>query len=98
MPAETHTQRVPLDRAAVSALLRDQIADVLGVDVAEVHESSRFVDDLGGDSLALMTLVESVEDELGERSVGFHLDDEDLSDLETVGDAVDYVLSRLAGS
>ena len=98
MPAETHTQRVPLDRAAVAALLRDQVADVLGVDSAEVAESSRFVDDLGGDSLALMTLVEAIEDELGERSVGFHLDDEDLSDLETVGDAVDYVLSRLAGS
>jgi acyl carrier protein len=96
VPAETHTQRVPLDRAAVSSLLREQIGDVLGVESSAIDDSSTFVDDLGADSLALMTLVESIEDELGERSVGFHLDDEDLSDLETVGDVVDYVLNRLA--
>lgn len=93
MPAETHTQRIPLDRAAVARLIVDQIADLVP-GAPEPDEATRFAD-LGADSLALMTLVETIEDELGERSVGFHLDDEDLSDLETVGDAVDYVLSRL---
>ena len=93
MPAETHTQRVPLDRAAVAQLIVDQIAD-LAPAASEPDESTRFAD-LGADSLALMTLVETIEDELGERSVGFHFDDEDLSDLETVGDTVDYVLRRL---
>ena len=93
MPAETHTQRIPLDRAAVSRLILDQLADLAPGDV-EPDEATRYAD-LGTDSLALMTLVESIEDELGERSVGFHFDDEDLSDLETVGDTVDYVLRRL---
>jgi acyl carrier protein len=93
VPAETHTQRIPLDRAAISRLILDQLADLAPAGV-EPDESTRYAD-LGTDSLALMTLVESIEDELGERSVGFHFDDEDLSDLETVGDTVDYVLRRL---
>ena len=49
-------------------------------------------DDLDADSLALIELVEALEEELGERTVGFTVDDEDLGDLQTVRDAVDYVV------
>ena len=35
------------------------------------------------------------EEELGERPVGFSIDDEDLGDLRTVQEAVDYVVARL---
>ena len=59
---------------------------------------SRFADDLEADSLALIELVEALEEELGERTVGFSVDDEDLGDLATVRDAVDYVVSRLGGT
>ena len=51
-----------------------------------------FADDLGADSLALIELVEALEEELGERTVGFSVDDEDLADLRTVREAVDYVV------
>jgi acyl carrier protein len=95
VPAETHTQQVPLDRSGVVELIRDRLADLIEVDPSEIVETDRFVDDLGIDSLGLIELVESLEDELGERTVGFHIDDEDLEDLETVHDAVDYVLARL---
>jgi acyl carrier protein len=40
-------------------------------------------------------LVEVIEAELGERTVGFSVDDEDLAELHTVGEAVDYVVARL---
>ena len=53
---------------------------------------SDFADDLDADSLALIELVEALEEELGERTVGFSIDDEDLGDLQTVRDAVDYVM------
>ena len=56
-----------------------------------------FNDDLGADSLALTELVEELEEELGERSVGFRIEDEDLEDLKTVRDAVDYVFEKLGG-
>ena len=47
------------------------------------------------DSLALIELVEALEEDLAERSVGFRIEDEDLVDLKTVRDAVDYVHDRV---
>ena len=47
------------------------------------------------DSLALIELVEAIEEELSERATGFRIDDDDLEDLKTVRDAVDYVVARL---
>ena len=95
MPAETHTQHPPLDRSGVLALIRERLADILEIDPAGIAESSSFADDLEADSLALIELVEALEEELGERTVGFRIDDDDLADLETVRDAVDYVVARL---
>jgi acyl carrier protein len=79
----------------VVALIRDQLSEILEIDPDRVELTSAFVDDLGADSLALIELVEALEGELGERSVGFRIDDEDLEDLRTVGDAVDYIVARL---
>jgi acyl carrier protein len=63
-----------------------------------IAESASFVEDLDADSLALIELVEALEEELGERTVGFRIDDEDLEDLKTVRDAVDYVVAKLEAS
>jgi acyl carrier protein len=98
MPAETHIEHGPLDRKAVFELIRDQLADILETDPGRITEGSSFAEDLNADSLALIELVEALEDELGERSVGFRIDDEDLEDLRTVRDAVDYVVAKLGES
>ncbi len=95
MPAETHTQQAPFDRAAVLGLVRERLGEILELDPAEIGEDDTFVVDLGADSLAVIEFVEALEEELGERTVGFRIDDEDLGDLETIRDAVDYVLTRL---
>lgn len=95
MPAETHTHHAPLDRESVHRLICDRLGEILEIDPAGIGDTQRFTDDLGADSLALIELVESLEEELGERTVGFSIDDDDLVDLITVGDAVDYVLTRL---
>ena len=95
MPAETHVERGPLDRSQVFQLIRDRLADILEIEPSAIAEGSSFSDDLDADSLALIELVEALEEELGERSVGFRIDDEDLEDLKTVRDAVDYVVGRL---
>jgi acyl carrier protein len=88
----------PLGRPQVFELIRDQLADILEIDPAAISESSSFAEDLDADSLALIELVEALEEELGERSVGFRIDDEDLEDLRTVRDAVDYVHTKLEGA
>ena len=65
------------------------------VEPGVINEGDSFRDDLQADSLALIELVEAIEEELSERTIGFRIDDEDLEDLKTVRDAVDYVVSRL---
>jgi acyl carrier protein len=95
VPAETHVERGPLDRHQVFELIRDRLADILEIGPETITEASSFTEDLDADSLALIELVEALEEELGERSVGFRINDEDLEDLKTVGDAVDYVVTRL---
>ncbi len=84
-----------MDRREVFELIRDRLADILEIEPSEITEGSSFADDLDADSLALIELVEALEEELGERTVGFRIDDEDLEDLKTVRDAVDYVVAKL---
>jgi len=95
VPAETHVEKGPMDRQEVFELVRDQLADILEIEPTAIGESSSFAEDLSADSLALIELVEALEEELGERSVGFRIEDEDLEDLRTVRDAVDYVVAKL---
>lgn len=98
MPAETHVERGPMDREQVFELIRDRLADILEIDPSAIAENASFAEDLSADSLALIELVEALEEELGERTVGFRIDDEDLEDLKTVRDAVDYVVAKLEAS
>jgi acyl carrier protein len=95
VPAETHVEQQPLDRQQVFELIRDQLADILEMDPARIVESASFAEDLDADSLALIELVEALEEELSDRTVGFRIEDEDLEDLKTVRDAVDYVVAKL---
>ncbi len=95
MPAETHVEQAPVDRAYVLALVRDRLSDILEIEPGAINEGDSFADDLDADSLALIELVEALEEDLGERQVGFRIEDEDLEDLKTIRDAVDYVLAKL---
>ena len=98
MPSETHVEQSPLDRGGVLSLVTECLADILEISPDRISEGQAFADDLDADSLALIELVETLEEELSERTVGFSIDDEDLEDLKTVRDAVDYVHGRLSPS
>jgi acyl carrier protein len=95
MPAETHMEQPPMTRQEVVDLVRDRLADILEIEPGQINEGDSFADDLDADSLALIELVEALEEELSERTVGFRIEDEDLQDLKTVRDAVDYVHGRV---
>lgn len=98
VPAETHVEQGPMDRNQVFELIRDRLADILEIEASSISEGQSFADDLEADSLALIELVEAIEEEVGERTVGFRIEDEDLEDLKTVRDAVDYVCAKIAAS
>ncbi len=95
MPAETHVNQGPMGRQEVLELVQDHLADILEIEPSDIGEGDSFADDLDADSLALIELVEALEEELAERSVGFRIEDEDLQDLRSVRDAVDYVVAKL---
>jgi acyl carrier protein len=94
VPAES----VPLDRDEIFEIVRDRLADILEIEPSTITEGQSFVDDLDADSLALIELVEALEEQLGDRIADFRIEDEDLEDLKTVRDAVDYVHERAAAS
>ena len=94
MPAETLMNSSPMDRSEIVTLVRERLAEILEIESSAINEGDSFSDDLEADSLALIELVEAIEEELSERTVGFRIDDEDLEDLRTVRDAIDYIDRR----
>ncbi len=80
----------------VLAVVAQAVATVLEVPATSVTRATRFTEDLQADSLALVEIVEIVEETLAPLArAGFHIDDEDLDGLGTVGAAVDYAVARL---
>ena len=80
----------------VLEVVRAAVATVLERDPTTVTRDTRFKEDLEADSLALVEIVEIVEEDLAPKArPGFHIEDEDLDGLTTVGEAVDYAVARL---
>ena len=69
--------------------LKELVVDQLGVEEDEVTLEATMQDDLGADSLDLVDLVMSVEEEFGVKVA-----DEDLENIKTVGDIVNYIEER----
>jgi acyl carrier protein len=67
------------------------VVEQLGVDEEEVVPSANFVDDLGADSLDLVELVMSLEEEFSQEGQKVEIADEDAEKIVTVQDAVDYI-------
>jgi acyl carrier protein len=93
--ADINAPKDVLDRKAVFTIVRDNLAEILEREPSSIAEGQSFSDDLEADSLALIELVEALEEDLAERSVVLRIEDEDLEDLKTVRDAVDYVYARV---
>jgi acyl carrier protein len=69
--------------------LKKIVVEQLGVDEEQVTPEASFVDDLNADSLDLVELIMSLEEEFGAE-----ISDEDAEKIRTVQDAVDYVEER----
>ena len=76
--------------ATVSERLKKIIVDQLGVDESEVVPSASFVEDLNADSLDLVELTMSLEEEFK-----LQISDEDAEKITTVQEAEDYIEEHL---
>ncbi len=77
--------------AAVFERVRKLIIEQLGVEEEQVVPSASFVDDLNADSLDLVELIMSMEEEFSQDGQTLEISDEDAEKIVTVQDAVDYL-------
>ena len=80
----------PMDRDEVMGLVRDHLSTELEVSPEKIKPETRFREDLDADSLDLYELVMELEDRYGIR-----VSEEEAADINTVGDAVDFVCARV---
>ncbi|HEX9495613.1 MAG TPA: acyl carrier protein [Candidatus Limnocylindria bacterium] len=71
--------------------LKKIVVEQLGVDEADVKLEASFVDDLNADSLDLVELIMSLEEEFG-----MEISDEDAERIKSVGDAQEYIEEHVA--
>ncbi len=78
-----------MTRDEVLERIRAHLSSELGVDIARIHEGTRFREDLEADSLDLVELVMELED-----SYGIRIPDEEAVRILTVGQAADFVTAH----
>ncbi|MGC9099928.1 MAG: acyl carrier protein [Caldisericum sp.] len=66
------------------------IFEKLGVDKEKITNDSRYVEDLGADSLALVDIAMALEDEFGMK-----IPDEDIEKITTVGSTIQYIKEHI---
>jgi acyl carrier protein len=74
----------------VEGKVKEIIVEQLGVDEGQVNAEASFIDDLGADSLDTVELVMAFEEKFD-----IEIPDEDAEKMRTVGDAIEYLNSKL---
>ena len=67
------------------------VADKLSVETSEVIPDASFTDDLNADSLDLVELIMSMEEEFSGDGTEIEISDEDAEKIQSVQDAIDYL-------
>ncbi|MEG0370896.1 MAG: acyl carrier protein [Clostridium sp.] len=66
--------------------IKERISEVLGVETDDITMESKFIDDLGADSIDLVELVMALEEEFE-----IQIPDEEVAKIKLVADVVDYI-------
>jgi acyl carrier protein len=80
-----------MEREELLKKIKSIVSDKLSISEEQITEEASFIDDLGADSLDTVELVMALEDE-------FNMDipDEEAEKLNTVGKAMDYIMTTIA--
>ena len=77
--------------ATIFERLKRIVVEQLGVDDKEVGPSASFVDDLGADSLDLVELIMSLEEEFSNPARKIEIPDEEAQKIVTIQDVLDHL-------
>jgi acyl carrier protein len=76
--------------ADIAGKVKEIVVSKLGVDEAQVTPEASFINDLGADSLDTVELVMEFE-----KAFNIQIPDEDAEKISTVGDAINYLKSKI---
>ena len=79
---------VPVEE--VARKVKKIIAEQLGKEESEIKEQASFLGDLGADSLDIVELIMTLEEEFDTE-----ISDEEAEKIQTVQEAIDYIVARL---
>jgi acyl carrier protein len=74
----------------IYATLKEIIVDKLSVSEDQIKPESRFMEDLGADSLDVVELIMAIEEKFG-----IEVPDEDAEKIRTVQDAINYIKAKI---
>ena len=77
--------------ASVEERVTNIVCEQMGTSRDKIHDKTSFINDLGADSLDTVELVMEFEDEFE-----INIPDDDAEKIQTVGDAITYIKSRVA--
>jgi acyl carrier protein len=77
--------------------VQEVVAEKLSVDESEVIPEASFTEDLNADSLDLVELIMAFEEEFSTDDAVLEISDEDAEGIQTVQQAVDYLLANGVG-
>lgn len=74
----------------VESRIKDVVVRTLKIDIGRIKDESRFVEDLGAESIQSVELVAAFEEEFD-----IEMDDEEALEVKTVGKAVEFISKLL---
>ena len=78
------------DMASVDERVKEIIAEQLGLEKDDIQPEASFIDDLGADSLDIVEMIMTIEDEFD-----VEISDEDAEKIVSVQDAINYISDKL---
>jgi acyl carrier protein len=79
-----------MNRNEILTRVKDVVSNVLKMDASEITDDANFIFDLGADSMQSIELVAGFEEEFG-----IEMDQEKALEIQTIGDAVNFISQHL---